>query len=126
MKIARAVYYVSINILLSIVVPSYKPNLSQHENQNSVNDFTYPMLITWWMRQKVSKIMRRAFSTNSSRHAIRKKSDSSTAWHWFSFRRAASKSKFTYRCSMNSVIGSLEKQKFQKLNSTAYDSYLPS
>lgn len=44
---------------------------------------------------------------NSSRHAIKKKSFISTIWHSDNFWRAPSKSKLTYRCSMNSVIGSL-------------------
>jgi hypothetical protein len=34
----------------------------------------YLMLMHWWIRQKVSKMKRRAFSMKSSRQATRKKS----------------------------------------------------
>lgn len=39
---------------------------------------TYFILMHWWIRQKVSKMNRRAFSMKSSRHATRKKSFTST------------------------------------------------
>ncbi len=41
----------------------------------------YLMLMHWWIRQKVSKIERRAFSINSARQATRKKSLSRTCKH---------------------------------------------
>ncbi len=64
------------------------------------------MVIHWWIRQNVSKIMRRALSMNSGNHCKKKKSWFNFVWHSCSFDRAPSKSKFTYKCSKNSVIGS--------------------
>ncbi len=64
------------------------------------------MLMHWWIRQNVSKIIILEFSTKSSRHATRKKSFTNTVSQSRSFFCAPSKSKLTYRSSMKEVMGS--------------------
>jgi len=69
--------------------------LQPYFNNQFLSQPTHPILMHWCMRQKVSKIISRAFSTNSSKIAMRKKSLNRTIWHSWSFWRAPSKSKLT-------------------------------
>mmetsp|Transcript_27994 Transcript_27994/g.70379 ORF Transcript_27994/g.70379 Transcript_27994/m.70379 type:complete len:254 (-) Transcript_27994:1789-2550(-) len=63
--------------------------------------------IVWWMRQNSWKMNSRAFSTNSSLQAARKKSVSSSFSHSLRLCCAPSKSYFTNKLDRKSVTGSV-------------------